>query len=182
MKAITLALFILFSITGFSQAKIEWLSWNEAIELQKENPKKIFIDVYTDWCGWCKKMDGSTFVDPAIVNAMNLNFYAVKLDAEMKDTIQFNNHLFVNMNPNAKRSVHTLASSLLDNQMSYPSFVILDENFNRQYIIKGFQQVPDLLGTLLFFGTNQYVRYGQYLMLQKQQAAANQQAASGVAK
>ena len=185
MKAITLTLFLLFSIGGFSQAKIEWLSWNEAVKLHKENPKKIFIDVYTDWCGWCKKMDASTFVDPAVANAMNEFFYAVKLDAEMKDSIQFNNHLFINPNPDTKRSVHTLARSLLDNQMSYPSFVLLDENFNRQYIIKGYQKVPSMLGTLLFFGSNQYTKYGQYLMYEQQkqqQAASSQQPTTGVAK
>ncbi len=40
---------------------VRWLSWEEAIELSKEDPRKIVIDVYTEWCGWCKKMDKTTF-------------------------------------------------------------------------------------------------------------------------
>jgi thioredoxin-related protein len=177
MKNLVL-LFVLFSISSIAsaQAAIEWLTWDEAVERQQQEPRKIFIDVYTDWCGWCKKMDASTFIDPSIANTMNGQYYAVKLDAERKDTIDFNGHKFFNVNPTAKRGVHTLASSLLDNQMSYPSFVILDENFNRQFIIKGYQKVPELLGTLLFFGANNHIRYQQYIEKSRaQQAAATAQ-------
>jgi thiol:disulfide interchange protein len=42
---------------------INWLSLEEASSLYESNPKPMFIDVYTDWCGWCKKMDASTFQD-----------------------------------------------------------------------------------------------------------------------
>ena len=44
--------------------EIKWYTWEEAAELSKTAPKKVFIDLYTDWCGWCKKMDKSTFQDP----------------------------------------------------------------------------------------------------------------------
>ena len=94
----------------------------------------------------------------------------------MKDTISFNGNTFFNVNPNQKRGVHTLAASLLNSKMSYPSFVILDENFTRNIIISGYQQVPDLMGNLLFFGTNQHIRYDQYKVLeQAQQAKPNNQ-------
>ena len=154
--------------------EINWVSWSEMVELQKQERKKVFVDVYTDWCGWCKKMDAGTFKDPSVVNTMNQYYYAVKLDAEMKDTIQYNGMMFVNMNPNKKRGVHTLAVSLLNSKMSYPSFVILDENLSRNLIISGYQQVPDLLGNLLFFGTNQHIRLKEY---EKQQEQALKQAA-----
>ena len=55
-------LFLLSSSTLLGQ-EVQWMSWEEAAQLAstEENPKKIFIDVYTDWCGWCKKMDKDTF-------------------------------------------------------------------------------------------------------------------------
>ena len=158
--------------------EIEWLSWNEMMERQETERKKVFIDVYTDWCGWCKKMDASTFKDPQVVAAMNANYYAVKLDAEMHDTIEFNNMVFTNLKPNAKRGVHALAVSLLERKMSYPSFVILDENYVRTHIISGFQKVPALVTSLNFFGLNQHVRYQQYLSEQQKRNAALQQAQS----
>ena len=45
-------------------AKIEWLTWDQAVAKMEKEPRKIMVDVYTDWCGWCKRMDASTFQDP----------------------------------------------------------------------------------------------------------------------
>src|SRR5574337_722786 len=93
--------------------EIKWYSFQEAYNLNKTNPKKIFIDVYTDWCGWCKKMDASTFKDPNVIKIMNKYYYAVKLNAEMKDTITMDTVKFVNPSPNTPRSTHQLAAALL---------------------------------------------------------------------
>lgn len=147
----------------FAQEKINWLTWEEAVKKQQVERKKIFIDLYTSWCGWCKKMDATTFKDQSIVSVMNKYYYAVKFDAERKDTLLFNNHKFYNINPTLKRGTHTFAISLLDSKMTYPSFVILDENFNRSSILTGYQEVENLLGSLLFFGTNRHILYQQYL-------------------
>ena len=53
---------------------VKWYSLEEAVALQKKKPKKIFIDMYTDWCGWCKRMDATTFTDPAVSAYLNENF------------------------------------------------------------------------------------------------------------
>lgn len=171
-------LFIFFSLDMKAQSlpasdKINWMSWDEATAAMAVEKRKIFIDVYTDWCGWCKKMDASTFIDPGVVNYMNSKYYAVKLDAEMKDTIVWNNMSFVNPNPTGRRSTHTFAASLLDNKLSYPSFVILDENYSRVHLMAGFKQPEALLGNLIFFGSDQHQQYNQYFynqLLQQQQA------------
>jgi thioredoxin-related protein len=75
-------------------ASIQWLTWQEAADKAKVEPRKIFVDIYTDWCGWCKRMDATTFQDPRVIEYMNANFYAVKLNAEMKEEISFNDHIF----------------------------------------------------------------------------------------
>jgi thioredoxin-related protein len=71
------------------KGEIKWLTYDEAVKLSKKKPKKIFIDVYTDWCGWCKKMDKTTFQDPKIMEYMNSKYYAVKLDAESDKAVAF---------------------------------------------------------------------------------------------
>ncbi len=157
------------------EGKINWLTWEEAYAKQQKEPRKIFIDIYTDWCGWCKKMDQSTFQDPIVVNTLNEMYYPVKFDAERKDTINFNDHEFVNPKPNARRSAHTFAVTLLEGQMSYPSYTILDENFNRIHIIKGFKRVPALSGVLLFFGSNEHMGYLQYMNQQQKRQQKQQQ-------
>ena len=142
--------------SSVEEEKIHWHSFQEAIELSKKEKKKVFIDVYTSWCGWCKVMDKNTFTHPVIAKYMNEKFYAVKLDAEMKDTVRFNNYTFVNPTPNVPRSTHQLASSLLNNQMSYPTTVYLDENFNLLTQVPGYRQPGELEPILKFFGENIY--------------------------
>lgn len=137
------------------EEKINWMTWDEAVEANKKNPKKIFIDVYTDWCGWCKKMDKSTFVDPTIVKALNKNFYAVKFDAEQKEAIDFNGNKFIFVNQ-GRRGVHQLAYSLLDGKMGYPAFVFLDETFSRIMISPGYKKVEQLSKELDFTSSEAY--------------------------
>ncbi len=138
------------------EEKINWLTFQEAVALSaKENKKKkVFIDVYTEWCGWCKVMDKNTFSNPIIIKYMNEKYYAVKLDAEMQDTILFNNYPFVNPNPKVKRSTHQLASSLLNNQLSYPTTVFLDENFSMLTQVPGYKKPEEMEPILKFFGEN----------------------------
>lgn len=61
---------------------IQWVSITEAEKLSKAKPKKIFIDVYADWCGPCKWMSRETFTDPDVIAYANQHFYAVKFDGE----------------------------------------------------------------------------------------------------
>lgn len=115
-------------ILSFGQeSTVKWYTFEEAVELNKTQQRKIFIDVYTDWCGWCKKMDATTFNHPTIAKILNEQYYAVKFDAETSDTIKFSGQVFVNES-NRSRSPHQLAVALLQGKMSYPSVAYLNEN------------------------------------------------------
>ncbi len=110
-------------------------------------------------------MDASTFSDPVISKYMNENYYSVKMDAEMKDTIDFNGYQFVNPNPNGRRSTHQLAASLLDNKLSYPSFVILTPKFERMQILPGYKSAKDFEPIIRYFveGASQGVEFTEYM-------------------
>jgi thioredoxin-related protein len=89
----------LFSTNLFGQnhdGPINWYTPEEAYQAYLKEPKPMFIDVYTDWCGWCKRMDQTTFQDQNIANYLNANFYPVKLDAETRETIEFNGKKYEN--------------------------------------------------------------------------------------
>lgn len=172
LKYCFLISFITLYIFATAQTSINWISWDKMISIRTKDSvkKKIFIDMYTGWCGWCKRMDGTTFKDANIVKYMNENYYNIKFDAESRDTINFNNHQFTNSepsfiksNPNSRGKTHLFAHSLLDGSLSYPSYVILDENLSRLMIYKGFKDAETLFGILLFFSTNQYKFYHNYL-------------------
>lgn len=135
--------------------KINWMTWEEAQAANKIKPKKIFVDIYTHWCGWCKKMDTSTFVDPDIVKAMNEDFYAVKFNAEQKEDIVFNDATFSYV-AQGRRGSHQLAYALLDGRMSYPSFVLLDENFHRIMLAPGYKTPEKLMPQLKYTSTEAY--------------------------
>ncbi len=143
---------------------INWMSFDMAVKLNKEHPKKIFIDVYTQWCGWCKRMDQTTYLDKEIIDYMNKNFYAVRLDAETKDTFHFNNHQFVNSSPTEKGSVNELAYSLMDGKMVYPTTIYLDENFNRISVAPGYLSSSDFKMVLTYFAEEKYktISYDDY--------------------
>ena len=172
IKLVLVTLFISSFFTGNSQNNINWISWETMIKQRASDSvkKKVFIDLYTNWCGWCKRMDATTFSDPVIVNYINNNFYSVKFNGETKDTIVFNNHNFYNSdptykkpNPNSRGKAHWFAHSILDGKLSYPSYVVLDENLVRLMVYNGYKKVDEMLGILLFFGTNQYKYYHNHL-------------------
>jgi thioredoxin-related protein len=132
---------------------IEWLTFEEAVARQKKEPKKIFIDVYTDWCGWCKKMDKDTFSKPEIAKFVNKHFYAVKLDGEGKEPITVNGHTY---NYNSEYRSHELAVALLQGKMSYPTTVYLDENLNMLSPVPGYLTVDVFSKIIKYYGENHY--------------------------
>jgi thioredoxin-related protein len=135
--------------------EIKWLSFQQAQELQKTNPKKIFVDVYTDWCGWCKRMDASTFQSPEIVDYVNQYYYAVKFNAEQKEPIEWNGKTYKNSG-GGNRSTHELAIFLLNNRLGYPTTVFLGEDLNLIQPLPGFMEAEKLEPILHYFGTDNH--------------------------
>ncbi len=120
---------------------VKWMTFEEAVEKSKTEKRKIFIDVFTEWCGWCKVMDKNTFTDPAVANVLNEKFYPVKFDAEQTADVNFRGTTFKFV-PYGNKGSHQLAMALLNNQMSYPNFVFLDEDFRIVPIFQGSTSVP----------------------------------------
>ena len=69
------------------QQKINWLDFETAQEMNKKEPKKFIVDVYTSWCGWCKRMDASTFHHPVIVDYINENYKLELPEGEEYETL-----------------------------------------------------------------------------------------------
>ncbi len=142
--SIALLFFTAFTFYAFTPVetvekdKINWMTWEEAVEANKTEPRKIIIDVYTDWCGWCKRMDKATFAQKEVVDYVNEHYYAVKLDAEQKEDIIYEGHTFKFVK-NGRRGYHQLAAALLDGKMSYPSVVYMSEQVERILISPGFK-------------------------------------------
>ena len=110
-KSITILFFLtalLFSNTAYSQGiKFEHGTWAEVKSQAAKEKKLIFVDVYTEWCGPCKKMAKEVFPLKSVGNYYNANFVNYKIDAEKGEGIEI-----------AKK--YGVAS--------YPTYLYLDEN------------------------------------------------------
>lgn len=135
---------------------IEWLTMEEALERCKTEPRKLVIDVFTDWCGWCKRMDATTFKNPVVAQVISQHYYAVKFDAESKKDIIFNGTVYKFV-PNGSRGHHELAAALLQGRMGYPTIVFLDEKLNLIQPISGYRKASELDPILNYFGANYYL-------------------------
>ena len=160
---ISITLTIFLNYVAFSQntpdnsGKIKWLSFEEAMKKNQKEPRKIIIDVYTEWCGWCKYMDKTTFTDPNIIAYINANYYAVKLDAETTDTIEYKGKKYGPSQPHItgqRKPTHNLAIYLLRGQMSYPNLLYMDDSSNIITAIPGYKSPKDLQPLLIYFGEN----------------------------
>ena len=140
-----------------AQDRIKWMDFEDAIAACEKTPKKIFVDVYTDWCGWCVKMDQTTFQDSAVVSYINEKFYAVKFNAERNDTVRFQGRDFVYVKrPGSSKGVHQLAAAMLQNKMSYPSYVIFNEEQQLVQVIPGYHKAEEFAPMIHFFGDDAY--------------------------
>lgn len=133
--------------------KVQWLTIEQAAEKMKQEPRKIMVDVYTDWCGWCKKMDKNTFTDPEVAAIINKHYYAVKLDAEGEKPITLKGHTF-KFKPEYK--AHELAVALLNGQMSFPTTVYLDEQMNMLTPVPGYLDAKSITPILRYFGEDHH--------------------------
>ncbi|MDP4266738.1 MAG: DUF255 domain-containing protein [Bacteroidota bacterium] len=168
-KYLLLCLFVFTLTSNYAQQtannqnqQVVWYSLEQAMQLVKIKPKKIFMDVYTDWCGWCKRMDAATFTNPVIAKYLNENYYAVKLNAERKDTVIFHGTPFVNLYAKMPRGAHQIASFYLNGSLSYPSIVFLDENLNSIVLIQSYMEPAGLEPILSYLAAPQTVSWEEY--------------------
>lgn len=145
-------------ISAMSFGQIKWMTLTEATAAQKKNPKKIMMDVYTDWCGPCKMLDKNTFQNDDVINYVNKNYYAVKFDAENGEEITFQDKKFSNPGfiegKKGRKSSHQLTQAL--GISGYPTILFLDEKSNVIMPVVGYYTPQQLEIYLKLFGKDDH--------------------------
>ncbi|MEM6515781.1 MAG: thioredoxin fold domain-containing protein [Bacteroidota bacterium] len=159
MKNLIICSVLFFVSLTISAQKINWMTFEEALAAQKENPKKIMMDVYTKWCGPCKMLDKNTFGNKDVIAYVNENYYAVKFNAEGNNVVTYNNQTFSNPNykeglKNRRNATHELSRHL--KVSAYPTIVFFDEESNVIAPIRGYQRPQQIELYLKMFGNNDY--------------------------
>lgn len=145
------------TVTLSQAPQIEWLTFEEAMKRMETEPRKVFIDVYTDWCGWCKRMDANTFTNGEISSYLTEKWYAVKFDAEQKTPVRYKGKEYTFV-PSSSRGYNELAVELTGGRLSYPTTVYLDENSDIIQALPGYKDAFNLDKVLKFFGENHYLK------------------------
>lgn len=69
------------AVSAGAGVKFEDVSFDEALSRARSGHRLVLVDVYTDWCGWCRKMDRDVFSDPRAA-AASRGLLAVRVNAE----------------------------------------------------------------------------------------------------
>lgn len=151
-----------FTVNIISAQKVNWVTLEEAVELQKQNPKKIIVDMYTNWCGPCKLLDKRTFQNADVASYINENFYAVKFNAEGNSEVTFKGRSFSNPNYDPTKEYRRNSAHELSRYFriqAFPTMVFLDENLDVLVPLRGFKTPQQLELYLKMFKNDEHKEF-----------------------
>lgn len=159
-----------YDTTSNEKVKLKWYSFNEAILLNKTNPRKFIVDIYTDWCTGCRVMNKTTYADSSVADYINKNFYLVDFNAEIKDTINFNGHVFTHI-PTREKPFHPLTTWLTGGGLTLPTAIFLDENYERLDIVQHYLIPEVMLPVVHYYGENAYkkMKWEDYIIKRREE-------------
>ena len=156
----TVCLFF-FACTAPVQSQVKWHTIEQASQA-KIGEKLYFIDFYTSWCGYCKKMDRETFTDPTVAKILNKYYYPVKFDAEGSNTFTWFGRTYRPVNAGRNRT-HEFAQGI----QGYPTFGIFKADGTVLQSIPGYVPAKDFVIILWYIASGDYNRYSyeQYVKI-----------------
>lgn len=141
-----------------SLTAVLWQSLPDAERLARKSGKMVIIDVSSEWSGWSKLMHKNTYSSKKIIRYLNENYYTVRFNAESDEPVNFNKLTYQGAQTG---SFHTLAYSLLEGEMEFPSTVILDEELSVIMVIPGYMDTRKMEVVLHYFSEKAYLKKTQ---------------------
>jgi thioredoxin-related protein len=69
--------------------ELRWRDWNSGLKEASSTKRPILVDVYTDWCGWCKRMDRDVYARSDVRDYLTRRFVTIKLNAEASQAANY---------------------------------------------------------------------------------------------
>jgi thioredoxin-related protein len=132
ISLIAISLFLCAPLSAQEGESVRWLSFEQLEDSLAVQPKKVFIDFYTDWCVYCRKMDKVVFTKSEVIELLNEEYYALRFDAETDIVVSFGGRQFINDQVGQSRNpLHQIAQllALREGRFVAPTMVLLDEEF-----------------------------------------------------
>jgi len=151
MKASALFLLSLFLFSGSRldstpDGAISWMSISDALSAAPTQNKKIILDVYTDWCGWCKRMDRDVYANSEVVRYLDGHFVASKMNPEKQGSVNYSG---------TEYSLAEFGQAL--GIRGYPATAFFNEKGEVLTVVSGYIKAPEFLKILTYFGDNHYL-------------------------
>ena len=139
---------------GTSSEKIIWKSFDAGMSEAKKTGKKVLIDVYTDWCGWCKKMDAGTYSDKKVMEYLKKNFVTIKMNPEKDGTVTYDGKKYTSAEFSQGMGVN-----------GYPATLFLKSDGKPITLLPGYSEADMFLHIISFIGDNHYEKkkFADYL-------------------
>ena len=133
---------------------LPWKSFDEGVDLARKTNKKILVDVYTDWCGWCKKMDSDVYSQQDVIEILNAGFVLVKLNAESDKSLTYK-----------ERTLTEAQFASAVGVTGYPSTLFFESSGKPITLLPGFVPAPKFVPILRYISENHYqtVSFEKYL-------------------
>jgi thioredoxin-related protein len=145
-------------LSASDKENLQWVSFDEGIVEARKNNKKLLVDVYTNWCGWCKKMDENTYSDPAVGAYLKKHYVVVKLNAESEKSLRYKD---------VRYTEREFAGAF--GIKGFPSTIFLKSSGEPITIFPGYADATMFQNVISFIAEDHYLRmeFDEYLSTKK---------------